>query len=145
MIWTQHKMDFFGMFLKKIKKWLVDAFLFTVVYICGPLETFMTIMEQFQNDIQDPENYAIFYLDVFAEILADRKPWQKADWADPIKVFKVKWTHTFLCLDLLDAAITVSLALLLEITQDRHLAWEMVISLNWVALPCFSYCVHWAE
>uniref|UniRef100_A0AAX7U7S2 Guanylate cyclase n=1 Tax=Astatotilapia calliptera TaxID=8154 RepID=A0AAX7U7S2_ASTCA len=56
-----------------------------IVYICGPLETFMTIMEQFQNDIQDPENYAIFYLDVFAEILADRKPWQKADWADPIK------------------------------------------------------------
>uniref|UniRef100_A0A669D1F7 Guanylate cyclase n=1 Tax=Oreochromis niloticus TaxID=8128 RepID=A0A669D1F7_ORENI len=57
-----------------------------IVYICGPLDTFMTIMEQFQNDIQDPENYAIFYLDVFAEILADRKPWQKADWADPIKM-----------------------------------------------------------
>ncbi|XP_005725712.1 atrial natriuretic peptide receptor 2 [Pundamilia nyererei] len=66
-----------------------------IVYICGPLETFMTIMEQFQNDIQDPENYAIFYLDVFAEILADRKPWQKADWADPIKVFKSVFVITY--------------------------------------------------
>uniref|UniRef100_A0A669CEB7 Guanylate cyclase n=1 Tax=Oreochromis niloticus TaxID=8128 RepID=A0A669CEB7_ORENI len=66
-----------------------------IVYICGPLDTFMTIMEQFQNDIQDPENYAIFYLDVFAEILADRKPWQKADWADPIKVFKSVFVITY--------------------------------------------------
>uniref|UniRef100_A0A669CIR8 Guanylate cyclase n=1 Tax=Oreochromis niloticus TaxID=8128 RepID=A0A669CIR8_ORENI len=70
-----------------------------IVYICGPLDTFMTIMEQFQNDIQDPENYAIFYLDVFAEILADRKPWQKADWADPIKNILMLLFGLFLQMD----------------------------------------------
>lgn len=63
-----------------------------VVYICGPLETFLNIMKLFQSEIQDPENYAIFYLDVFAESLTDSKPWQNSDsdWADPIKVFKVQ-------------------------------------------------------
>uniref|UniRef100_A0A672JNU3 Atrial natriuretic peptide receptor 2 n=1 Tax=Salarias fasciatus TaxID=181472 RepID=A0A672JNU3_SALFA len=45
-----------------------------IVYICGPLETFLAIMKLFQTEIQDPENYAIFYLDVFAESLTDRKP-----------------------------------------------------------------------
>lgn len=67
-----------------------------VVYICGPLETFLNIMKLFQSEIQDPENYAIFYLDVFAESLVDRKPWQNSgpDWLDPIKVFKVQYTHT---------------------------------------------------
>lgn len=104
----------------------VVAVVFAVVYICGPLETFLTIMEQFQNDIQDPENYAIFYLDVFAESLTDRKPWQRADWADPLKVFKVQLTHICSCLDLLVAAIAVSPTLQLETIQDHHLAWEMV-------------------
>lgn len=63
----------------------------TVVYICGPLDTFLNIMKLFQSEIQDPENYAIFYLDVFAESLAEGKPWQKSDteWLDPISVFKV--------------------------------------------------------
>ncbi|KAF3848799.1 hypothetical protein F7725_015296 [Dissostichus mawsoni] len=42
-----------------------------IVYICGPLETFLSIMKLFQSEIQDPENYAIFYLDVFAESLAE--------------------------------------------------------------------------
>uniref|UniRef100_A0A674MJQ1 Guanylate cyclase n=1 Tax=Takifugu rubripes TaxID=31033 RepID=A0A674MJQ1_TAKRU len=42
-----------------------------IVYICGPLETFLNIMKLFQSEIQDPENYAIFYLDVFAESLFD--------------------------------------------------------------------------
>uniref|UniRef100_A0A6Q2YVK5 Guanylate cyclase n=1 Tax=Esox lucius TaxID=8010 RepID=A0A6Q2YVK5_ESOLU len=51
----------------------------TVVYICGPLDTFLSIMKIFQSDIPDPENYAIFYLDVFAESLTERKPWQNND------------------------------------------------------------------
>uniref|UniRef100_A0AAQ5ZQ74 Guanylate cyclase n=1 Tax=Amphiprion ocellaris TaxID=80972 RepID=A0AAQ5ZQ74_AMPOC len=42
-----------------------------IVYICGPLDTFLNIMKLFQSEIQDPENYAIFYLDVFAESLTD--------------------------------------------------------------------------
>uniref|UniRef100_A0A8D3C3C9 Guanylate cyclase n=1 Tax=Scophthalmus maximus TaxID=52904 RepID=A0A8D3C3C9_SCOMX len=62
-----------------------------VVYICGPVETFLNIMKLFQSEIHDPENYAIFYLDVFAESLTDRKPWQNADsdWADPVKLFNI--------------------------------------------------------
>lgn len=54
-------------------------------------------MKLFQSEISDPENYAIFYLDVYAESLTEGKPWQNADpdWADPISVFKVhKYTHT---------------------------------------------------
>ena len=49
-------------------------------------------MKLVQKEIPDPENYAIFYLDVFAESLAELKPWQNKDpqWADPIKVFKVR-------------------------------------------------------
>ncbi|XP_076016102.1 atrial natriuretic peptide receptor 2 isoform X2 [Genypterus blacodes] len=68
-----------------------------IVYICGPLETFLAIMKLFHNEIQDPENYAIFYLDVFAESLAKRKPWQNSDsdWADPIKVFKSVFIITY--------------------------------------------------
>ncbi|XP_008287267.1 atrial natriuretic peptide receptor 2 [Stegastes partitus] len=68
-----------------------------IVYICGPLETFLNIMKLFQSEIQDPENYAIFYLDVFAESLADRKPWQntESDWADPIEVFKSVFVITY--------------------------------------------------
>ncbi|XP_070706769.1 atrial natriuretic peptide receptor 2 [Pempheris klunzingeri] len=68
-----------------------------IVYICGPLETFLNIMKLFQSEIQDPQNYAIFYLDVFAESLTDRKPWQNSDsdWADPIKVFKSVFVITY--------------------------------------------------
>lgn len=76
-----------------------------VVYICGPLETFLNIMKLFQSEIQDPENYAIFYLDVFAESLVDRKPWLNAepDWTDPIAVFKVdRMTNLcYLCLNII--------------------------------------------
>lgn len=63
-----------------------------IVYICGPLDTFLSIMKLFQSEIQDPENYAIFYLDVFAESLVNRRPWQNSDsdWTDPVKVFKVQ-------------------------------------------------------
>uniref|UniRef100_A0A8C4ID22 Guanylate cyclase n=1 Tax=Dicentrarchus labrax TaxID=13489 RepID=A0A8C4ID22_DICLA len=68
-----------------------------IVYICGPVETFLNIMKLFQSEIQDPENYAIFYLDVFAESLADRKPWQNSDsdWANPIQVFKSVFVITY--------------------------------------------------
>lgn len=56
-------------------------------------------MKLFQSEIQDPENYAIFYLDVYAESLVDGKPWQKSDtdWLDPIKVFKVPLAHNTTC------------------------------------------------
>uniref|UniRef100_A0A8C5FSL1 Guanylate cyclase n=1 Tax=Gadus morhua TaxID=8049 RepID=A0A8C5FSL1_GADMO len=59
-----------------------------IVYICGPLDTFLSIMKLFQNDIPDPENYAIFYLDVFAESLTERKPWKNSDpdWTDSVFV-----------------------------------------------------------
>ncbi|CAB1332717.1 unnamed protein product [Coregonus sp. 'balchen'] len=62
----------------------------SLVYICGPPDTFLSIMKLFQSEIPDPENYAIFYLDVFAESLTERKPWLNNDslWIDPIKVFK---------------------------------------------------------
>ncbi|RVE65502.1 hypothetical protein OJAV_G00117210 [Oryzias javanicus] len=68
-----------------------------IIYICGPLETFLSIMKLFQSEIQDPENYAIFYLDVFAESLTHRKPWQKAkfDWTNPIQVFKSVFVITY--------------------------------------------------
>lgn len=61
-------------------------------------------MQLFQSEIQDPENYAIFYLDVFAESLVDRKPWLNVDpgWTDPISVFKVDRTANacYLCLNI---------------------------------------------
>uniref|UniRef100_A0A8C5A7K8 Guanylate cyclase n=1 Tax=Gadus morhua TaxID=8049 RepID=A0A8C5A7K8_GADMO len=68
-----------------------------IVYICGPLDTFLSIMKLFQNDIPDPENYAIFYLDVFAESLTERKPWKNSDpdWTDAIKVFKSVFVITY--------------------------------------------------
>uniref|UniRef100_A0A7N8XF87 Guanylate cyclase n=1 Tax=Mastacembelus armatus TaxID=205130 RepID=A0A7N8XF87_9TELE len=74
---------------------LVVGIVFAVAYVCGPLDTFLNIMKLFQSEIRDPENYAIFYLDVFAESLVNRKPWQNtdSDWADPIEIFKVQQTH----------------------------------------------------
>lgn len=70
----------------------VVSLLSAVVYICGPLQSFLSIMKLFRSEIADPENYAIFYLDVFAESLKNRKPWetQESDWADLIEVFKVQ-------------------------------------------------------
>ncbi|PWA13835.1 hypothetical protein CCH79_00020224 [Gambusia affinis] len=69
----------------------------TVIYICGPLESFMSIMKLFQEETPDPENYAILYLDVFGESLTDRKPWLKAnfDWADAVEVFKSVFIITY--------------------------------------------------
>lgn len=68
-----------------------------IVYICGPLDTFLMIMKLFQSEIPDPENYAIFYLDVFAESLSERRPWQNSDpeWANPIQVFKSVFVITY--------------------------------------------------
>lgn len=68
-----------------------------IVYICGPLDTFLSIMKLFQQKITDPENYAIFYLDVFAESLTEHRPWQNtdADWSDPISVFKSVFVITY--------------------------------------------------
>ncbi|XP_035995917.1 atrial natriuretic peptide receptor 2 isoform X3 [Fundulus heteroclitus] len=68
-----------------------------IIYICGPLDTFLNIMKLFQSEIQDPENYAIFYLDVFADSLSDRKPWQKTNfnWANAIQVFKSVFVLTY--------------------------------------------------
>ncbi|XP_056147170.1 atrial natriuretic peptide receptor 2 [Lampris incognitus] len=68
-----------------------------IIYLCGPLDTFLSIMKLFHNEIPDPENYAIFYIDVFAESLTERKPWQNSDsdWSDPIKVFKSVFVITY--------------------------------------------------
>uniref|UniRef100_A0A8C6NHN8 Guanylate cyclase n=1 Tax=Nothobranchius furzeri TaxID=105023 RepID=A0A8C6NHN8_NOTFU len=61
------------------------------------LKTFLSIMKLFQSEIHDPENYAIFYLDVFAESLADGKPWQQPnfDLPNPIEVFKSVFVITY--------------------------------------------------
>lgn len=65
----------------------------TVVYICGPLQTFFQIMKLFEVEVKNPEDYAIFYLDVFAESLSGDVPvpWQGSEiqWNDPIKLFQV--------------------------------------------------------
>ena len=65
----------------------------TVVYICGPLDTFLLIMKLFQEEEPHPEDYAIFYLDVFgASLKNDAKiPWSNSslDGTDPINTFKV--------------------------------------------------------
>uniref|UniRef100_A0A673KUT7 Guanylate cyclase n=1 Tax=Sinocyclocheilus rhinocerous TaxID=307959 RepID=A0A673KUT7_9TELE len=41
-----------------------------IVYICGPLQTFFQIMKLFEDEVKNPEDYAIFYIDVFAESLS---------------------------------------------------------------------------
>uniref|UniRef100_A0A672KNQ0 Guanylate cyclase n=1 Tax=Sinocyclocheilus grahami TaxID=75366 RepID=A0A672KNQ0_SINGR len=59
-----------------------------IVYICGPLQTFFQIMKLFEVEVKNPEDYAIFYLDVFAESLSGDvpMPWQSSEilWNDPI-------------------------------------------------------------
>lgn len=64
-----------------------------VVYISGPLQTFFQIMKLFEDEVKNPEDYAIFYLDVFAESLSGDvpMPWQGSaiQWNDPIKLFQV--------------------------------------------------------
>lgn len=70
-----------------------------IVYICGPLETFLLIMKLFQAEEHCPEDYAIFYLDVFGTSLQNdaRIPWSNssAHWTDPINVFKSVFILTY--------------------------------------------------
>lgn len=64
-----------------------------VVYICGPLQTFFKIMHSFEEEVKNPEDYAIFYLDAFGESISDdvHQPWQSSavQWKDPVKLFQV--------------------------------------------------------
>lgn len=70
-----------------------------IVYICGPLPTFFQIMKLFEDEVKNPEDYAIFYLDVFAESLSGDVPipWQGSDiqWNDPIKLFQSVFIVTY--------------------------------------------------
>uniref|UniRef100_W5MWT5 Guanylate cyclase n=1 Tax=Lepisosteus oculatus TaxID=7918 RepID=W5MWT5_LEPOC len=69
-----------------------------IVYICGPLETFLEIMNQFQKEKLNHEDYAIFYLDVFAESLKAKKPWHNkeiTDGTDTMKIFQSVFIITF--------------------------------------------------
>ncbi|MBN3315211.1 ANPRB protein, partial [Atractosteus spatula] len=75
-----------------------------IVYICGPLETFLEIMNQFQKEKLNHEDYAIFYLDVFAESLKGdtnreaKKPWHNkeiTDGTDTMKIFQSVFVITF--------------------------------------------------
>uniref|UniRef100_A0A672JYA0 Guanylate cyclase n=1 Tax=Sinocyclocheilus grahami TaxID=75366 RepID=A0A672JYA0_SINGR len=64
-----------------------------IVYICGPLQTFFQIMKLFEDEVKNPEDYAIFYIDVFAESLSGEvpMPWKGSaiQWNDPIKLFQM--------------------------------------------------------
>ncbi|XP_051525178.1 atrial natriuretic peptide receptor 2-like [Myxocyprinus asiaticus] len=70
-----------------------------IVYICGPLQTFFHIMKLFEDEVKNREDYAIFYLDVFAESLSgdSLKPWQSSDFQfnDPIKLFQSVFIVTY--------------------------------------------------
>ncbi|XP_048046115.1 atrial natriuretic peptide receptor 2 [Megalobrama amblycephala] len=70
-----------------------------IVYICGPLQTFFQIMKLFEDEVKNPEDYAIFYLDVFAESLSGDvpMPWQGSaiQWNDPIKLFQSVFIVTY--------------------------------------------------
>uniref|UniRef100_A0A9J7ZHA2 Atrial natriuretic peptide receptor 2 n=1 Tax=Cyprinus carpio carpio TaxID=630221 RepID=A0A9J7ZHA2_CYPCA len=70
-----------------------------IVYICGPLQTFFQIMKLFEDEVKNPEDYAIFYLDVFAESLSGDvpMPWKGSaiQWNDPIKLFQSVFIVTY--------------------------------------------------
>ncbi|XP_076868148.1 atrial natriuretic peptide receptor 2 isoform X2 [Brachyhypopomus gauderio] len=70
-----------------------------IVYICGPLQTFFHIMNIFEEEVKNPEEYAIFYLDAFGESLRSevKQPWQGSDmqWKDPIKLFQSVFVITY--------------------------------------------------
>ncbi|TRY88007.1 hypothetical protein DNTS_013002, partial [Danionella cerebrum] len=70
-----------------------------IVYICGPLLTFFQIMKLFEEEVKNSEDYAIFYLDVFAESLSGDVPvpWQASDtqWNDAIKLFQSVFIVTY--------------------------------------------------
>uniref|UniRef100_A0AAQ4NQB3 Guanylate cyclase n=1 Tax=Gasterosteus aculeatus aculeatus TaxID=481459 RepID=A0AAQ4NQB3_GASAC len=103
-----------------------------IVYICGPLDSFLNIMKLFQREIQDPENYAIFYLDVFAESLTERTPWKNTDWADPIKVFKVRGpqnTRTHCVNKLIFSSVWQLVAYYNGTTKD--IIWSQTEKIHW--------------
>uniref|UniRef100_A0AAQ5ZCU7 Guanylate cyclase n=1 Tax=Amphiprion ocellaris TaxID=80972 RepID=A0AAQ5ZCU7_AMPOC len=115
-----------------------------IVYICGPLDTFLNIMKLFQSEIQDPENYAIFYLDVFAESLTDRKPWQNPD--DMASCFK-DITHfygTFIFISLnLYSSVCLQLVAYYNGTT-KEIIWSQTEKIHWPSggppldnPPCF--------
>ncbi|XP_016142080.1 atrial natriuretic peptide receptor 2 [Sinocyclocheilus grahami] len=70
-----------------------------IVYICGPLQTFFQIMKLFEDEVKNPEDYAIFYIDVFAESLSGEvpMPWKGSaiQWNDPIKLFQSVFIVTY--------------------------------------------------
>lgn len=70
-----------------------------IVYICGPLQTFFQIMKIFEDEVNNPEDFAIFYLDVFAESLSGDAllPWQSSEmqWNDPKKLFQSVFIVTY--------------------------------------------------
>ncbi|XP_077062452.1 atrial natriuretic peptide receptor 2 [Siphateles boraxobius] len=71
-----------------------------IVYISGPLQTFFQIMKLFEDEVKNPEDYAIFYLDMYAESLSGDvpMPWQGSaiQWNDPIKLFQSVFIVTYL-------------------------------------------------
>lgn len=50
-------------------------------------------MHSFEEEVKNPEDYAIFYLDAFGESLSDdmHRPWQRSavKLKDPVKLFQV--------------------------------------------------------
>lgn len=50
-------------------------------------------MHSFEEEVKNPEDYAIFYLDAFGESISDdvHQPWQSSavQWKDPVKLFQV--------------------------------------------------------
>ncbi|XP_036436109.1 atrial natriuretic peptide receptor 2 [Colossoma macropomum] len=70
-----------------------------VVYICGPLQTFFSIMRAFEEEVKNFEDYAIFYLDAFGESLSNEalQPWHSSElqWKDPIKMFRNVFVITY--------------------------------------------------
>uniref|UniRef100_A0AAQ4Q038 Guanylate cyclase n=1 Tax=Gasterosteus aculeatus aculeatus TaxID=481459 RepID=A0AAQ4Q038_GASAC len=83
-------------------------------------------------EIQDPENYAIFYLDVFAESLTERTPWKNTDWADPIKVFKVRGpqnTRTHCVNKLIFSSVWQLVAYYNGTTKD--IIWSQTEKIHW--------------
>ncbi|KAA0716523.1 Atrial natriuretic peptide receptor 2 [Triplophysa tibetana] len=70
-----------------------------IVHICGPLHTFFLIMKLFEEEVNNPEDFAIFYLDVFAESLSGDSliPWQSSEiqWNDAKKLFQSVFIVTY--------------------------------------------------
>uniref|UniRef100_A0AAR2JJH9 Guanylate cyclase n=1 Tax=Pygocentrus nattereri TaxID=42514 RepID=A0AAR2JJH9_PYGNA len=70
-----------------------------IVYICGPLQTFFSIMRAFEEEVKNFEDYAIFYLDALGESLSNEalQPWHSSElqWKDPIRMFRNVFVITY--------------------------------------------------